>query len=342
MYTLSLTDTATLCEHVAFSLTEPVMIWGPPGVGKSQMAAQLATKMAALLVDIRLSQYDSVDLRGFPQVDVLTQLTTWCAPSTLPFVGNAKFEAYQGPILLFLDEINAAPPAVAAVAYQLINDRCVGEHRLLDNVVVIAAGNREGDRGVTNRQPLPLANRFTHVEVIADVESWSKWAASEQLPPVGIAFLNFRKPLISTFDPAKPDKAFATPRTWAKAFRYYAASMPDHIKMAAMAGAVGEGPSAEFWGFVDVWAKVIPIAKVLADPTGTPVPEEQSMQYAMAVSVSGAMSAKNVTKLHAYIRRFDPEFVVLAWQLAVRRDKALYATPEFMAFSKEHRAIFTP
>lgn len=340
MQTLSINHAKALVQHVCFELHEPVMLWGAPGVGKSALAAQLADENSAQLVDIRLSQYDSVDLRGIPVADPASSLTVWHAPATLPFVGNSAFSD-TNPVLLFLDEINAASPAVAAVAYQLINDRGVGEHKLKDNVVVLAAGNREGDRGVVNRMPLPLANRFTHVEVDCDVDSWCVWAQSQGLPAEGLAFLQFRKPLISTFDPSKPTKAFATPRTWAKALKYFASNMPAHIKQAAMSGAVGEGNAAEFWGFVDVWKSIAGIVpKVLAAPKTAPLMEEPSMQYAVTIALSGEMSVQTVGAIHLYLQRMSPEFLVLAWQLAIKRDVKLIQAPEFLDLSKKYRAVF--
>ena len=232
-------------------------------------------------------------------------------------------------------------PSVAAVAYQLINDRAVGEHQLMDNVVVVAAGNREQDRGVTNRMPTPLANRFTHFEIDVDVDAWCYWAQGAGLPAEGIAFMQFRKPLLCTFDPGKPDKAFATPRSWKKALTYYAdAKMPDHIKQAAMAGAIGEGPAAEFWGFVDVWGKMPSMKDIEAKPDKVPVPDEAAMRYAVAVAVSGTMTPKNVPPFHTYLQRMDPEFAVLAWQLALRRDATVSGTKEFIDFSKKYRSIF--
>lgn len=339
MQTLSLQDALTLVAHVAIDMNEPVMIWGQPGVGKSDGIAQLARNHGMRLVDIRLSQYDSVDLRGFPGIHSATSTTMWYAPSTLPFKTNPLFDD-SPPILLFFDEINAASPAVAAVAYQLINDRRCGEHELRDNVRIVCAGNREGDRGVTNRMPLPLANRMTHIEVGVDVDGWCGWAQTAGLPPVGIAFMQFRKPLLSTFDPAKPDKAFATPRTWVKALEYYAANMPEHIKQAAMAGAVGDGPAAEFWAFVNVWSKITPIKDIIKDPLGVELPKEASMQYALTVAVSGAMCADNAKPLHTFLQRFSAEFVVLAWQLATKRDLKLDRTPEFLAFAKKYKVIF--
>jgi hypothetical protein len=268
-------------------------------------------------------------------------VTVWHAPVTLPFKGNEMFSEDNVPIMLFLDEINSAAPSVAAVAYQLINDRSVGEHELMDNVVVVAAGNREQDRGVTNRMPTPLANRFTHIEVDVDVDDWCYWAQQAGLAPEGIAFMQFRKPLLSTFDPSKPDKAFGTPRTWEKALNYYVdANMPEHIKQAAMAGAVGEGNAAEFWGFVDVWRNIPKMSDIEKDPDKVPTPEEAAMRYAVAVAISGTMNTKNTKPFNSYLQRMDPEFGVLAWQLALKRDQTICATKEFIDFSKKYRSIF--
>lgn len=340
MQVISIPEAKQFIKHVAIDMREPIMLWGQPGVGKSEAVSQVANDYAGTLVDIRLSQYDSVDLRGIP-VPHDSGLTVWHAPSTLPFKGNSAFNADPDHhIFLFLDEINSAAPAVAAVAYQLINDRAVGEHQLMDNVVVIAAGNREGDRGVTNRMPTPLANRFTHAEIGVDVDAWCQYAQSIGLPAIGVAFMQFRKPLLSTFDPSKPDKAFATPRTWVKALRYYASTMPDVIKMSAITGAIGEGPAAEFMGFADVWRSMIPVADIIADPHGTKLPEDLSMAYAVAVNISGSMTVDNVAPLHAYLQRMSPEYCVLAWQLAVKRDDALYTVDEFVDFSTQYRAVF--
>ena len=94
----------------------PVMLWGAPGVGKSQMVAQVAEKQNTPLIDIRLSQMEPSDLRGIPfKVDNSVE---WAVPAMLP---NAKRHGQKG--ILFLDEITSAPPCVSASAYQLILDR---------------------------------------------------------------------------------------------------------------------------------------------------------------------------------------------------------------------------
>ena len=356
MFTVTIPELKDFIVHVAIGHRDPVMLWGQPGAGKTDAVMQAATAdhprpawladrgqpwaTKGTICDVRLGQYESVDLRGIPVPDAERGRTVWYAPITLPFVGNPDFPTDR-LITLFLDEFNNCHPSVFGVAMQLTNERRIGEHILMDNVVIVCAGNREGDKGVTNRMPTTISNRLTHVEVALDVDAWCHYA-SGKVPAVGIAFLQFRKPLLSTFDPAKPDKAFATPRSWFKALAYYGDdTMPAHIKQAAMAGAIGQGPAAEFWGFVDVWQKMTPLSKILADPSGVALPEEASMRYATTVAVSGAMTKETVKACSTFLNRLDPEFSILAWQLAINRDRTLTATSEFIDFTKKYSHVFT-
>ena len=348
MQTLSIPKAQEFLRHIALRLDKPTMVWGQPGVGKSQMAKQLADELGALFIDIRLSQYDSVDMRGIPGIK--NGFTCWNPPETLPFIGNPAFEQYADkPIILFFDEINSGADPVLAVAYQLILDRAVGEHKLMPNVRIIAAGNRDGDKGVTRKMPQPLNNRFKHIEVGLDVDATTSYFQRIGLPSVGIAFLHFRKPLLSTFIIDKDghptvtlDKAYATPRSWQDALTIYGdTTMPHDVKVAGMASAIGDGPAQEFWGFVEIYAKIKSIIPAIhKDPERAQLPEERSLMYAVTVALSGEMSTSNVANLYKYLKRLDAEFVVLAWMLAVKRDDALYSTPEYVQFAKQYKAVF--
>ena len=341
MHLITIQTMALAVKHTAVAEGEPCFFWGPPGCGKSEGMALAAKEMDADLVDIRLGQYDSVDLRGFPGIDAASGTTVWHMPSTLPFVGNPKFDPERKK-LIFLDEANACTSAVAGVAYQLVQEGRVGEHVLQPNTYIVAAGNREGDKGVTNKQPLPLANRFTHFEVGPDAESWIMWAATQpRIPAELIAFLQFRKPLISTFDPTLPAKAFATPRTWEKAAKYFTSTtMPESLKDASIEGAIGEGPAAEFRGFCKVISSMPSMAAIEADPLGVPVSEKPEVRWAVAIGIAGEMKPGNTAAFCQYLDRMDPEFSILAWQLGLRRNETLIGTPEFIKMSRVHQAIF--
>jgi hypothetical protein len=363
MKTLSIPKLIDFCGEIAIRMNDPVMAWGQPGVGKSQAMWQLAMSApkrypslykTSEIHPVMLAQYDSVDIRGIPTAEIKAKagrgFTVWNPPETLPVKGNPKFkEDPKHLILLFLDEITSAQESVASVAYQLVLDRRVGEHELMDNVRIVAAGNRDGDKGATKKMPTPLCNRFTHVEAGLDVDAVCVHFQRINLPAIGVAFLQFRKPLVSTFIVDKGgtptvtlDKAFATPRTWEKALRYFAdTTLPNELRIAAMAGAVGDGPTDEFWGFVDVYEKIKGlIPQIMKDPVKAEVPQERSLMYAVTVALSGTMTLKSTKNIYAYLTRLDPEFVILAWMLAVKRDDSLYGAPEYIDFSKQYKAVF--
>lgn len=342
MYTLSLPEAMQLVEHIAIGQNDPVMIHGPAGVGKTEGINQLAARIGAVPCVIILGQYDSVDLKGYPGTND-KGFMSWCPAATLPFVGNDAFPDDK-LILLIFDEANSGTPPVMGAMYQLLQERRLGEHVLKPNVRIVAMGNRESDKGVTNRMPMPLNNRLVHIEVIADVDSFCAHLADEGVHPVAIAFHQFRsktgKGLLSTFDPASTNKAFGSPRSWMKAFKYFMSDMPESVKQAAMAGTVGDGESVEFWGFVKVWQSVIPIDKIIKNPSKAPLPEEASLQYATAVNISGNMTLETVAPLHTYLKRMDPVFCVMAWQMAQKRDGALVLTDAFMDFSDVYKTVW--
>ncbi len=190
----------------------PLMLWGAPGVGKSALVAQAARACAVPMIDLRLSQLEPSDLRGMPfQKEGRVE---WAIPSMLP---DEVRHGARG--VLFLDEINAALPQVAAAAYQLILDRRLGDYRLPAGWAILAAGNRLGDRGVTYAMPAPLANRFTHVELEPLIEDWLAWAASAGVDARLQSFLRQRPDLLMVFPERANVYAFPSPRSWVFADR---------------------------------------------------------------------------------------------------------------------------
>lgn len=345
MHTITADQMRQIVIEVVIKLHEPVIFLGPFGAGKTQSLRQICEEEDFYLHPVLLGQYDTVDLKGTPWVSDIGDgyaATVWRPASTLPFKGNPNFPTDK-PIILFLDERTSATVPVMGICYQLVDERRVGEHELMDNVFVISAGNRASDKGIVNREPMPLCNRETAFEFGIDV---STWCSSFCQPKYGkdaaifVAFLQFRKELICTWNPDKPERVVATPRTIEKAIRYYLSTMPHDIKLAAMAGCVGDGWTAEFWGFHDSWQQIAGMMpRILKDPDKAPLQDEPSMQYALTVAISGTMDKKTITALHTYLVRMPPEFVVLAWQLATKRDKLLYQTNEFIDFSKKFKAV---
>ena len=185
----------------------PVFIHGSPGIGKSYIVAEVAKKHGLSLVDVRLSQLDPVDLRGVPAIR--ENQTVWMAPVFFP-------KDPQSAGILFLDELNSAPPSVQAAIYQLVLNRKMGEYELPRGWRIVCAGNRISDRGVVFRLPTPLANRMVHLSVEARFEDFKLFAIRERLHPFVIGFLGFRPDLLTSEPLSEDDSnpAFATPRSY--------------------------------------------------------------------------------------------------------------------------------
>lgn len=330
-----------LIRHVSVKKRRPLYIWGASGIGKSQGVAQEAADNGGLLLDIRVSQYESIDFRGIP--DIQDSTTVWNMPATLPFKGNKRFDEDSGkPIYLFLDEINQGDPSVLSVLYQLLNDYRIGEHELMNNVAIVCAGNRDQDRGISNKFPDPLANRGTHCEMAVDIKPWTAWAARNGVHNTLIGFLNFRPELLHTHDPDKPVKAFATPRSWSFANEDFSdPDMPDDVRIASIAGSVGEGPAVELQGFAEIMSALVPIEQIIANPEGVEIESRLDLQWAMATHVAGHMAKDTADQLHKFLARMEPEMAVLAWTLAIQRDPAITDTNAFLfGYAPNYRGLF--
>lgn len=214
--TVKLSELTKYVKH-HFRTKRPMMVWGPPGIGKSETFQQItdsyiAEGKKARLIDARLSLWDPTDLKGYPYYNKETNRMSFSSPDELPTEAEA---AEYDIIVLFLDELNGAAPATQAAAYQLILNRAIGKYKLPDNVVIAAAGNRETDKGVTYRMPKPLANRFLHYEVRVDFQDWFDWAIKNNQHPDVVGYLTTFKEDLYNFDASSAERSFATPRSWA-------------------------------------------------------------------------------------------------------------------------------
>lgn len=264
----------------------PVMLWGPPGVGKSQIVAQIAARHDAPVIDIRLSQMEPSDLRGIPFRS--GERVDWAVPAMLP---DAARHGPRG--ILFLDEITSAPPSVSAAAYQLILDRRIGDYRIPPGWAIFAAGNRQGDRGVTYAMPAPLANRFSHFEIETSLDDWSAWAYGAGIDARLIAFLRFKPELLFDFDPARGEMAFPSPRSWEFAHRALQkfGDRPDLLS-GTLAACVGHAAGIECAAYLASLDRLPDIDALLAGAE-VPLPEELDLQYAVAAALAGrALRAK--------------------------------------------------
>lgn len=309
----------------------PVFIWGPPGVGKSDVVGTVARDMKRELRDVRLSLLDPVDLKGFPVPNVAKKQTNWLPADFLPTKGKG---------ILFLDEMNGAPQATQAAAYQLILNRALGEYKLPEGWAIVAAGNRMGDRSVTHAQPAALANRFIHLDFEVNVDDWNQWAMDNNIHSDLRAFIRFRPNLLHAFDPTQNPRSFPSPRSWAFVNDIYKdhATLDDEMEL--IKGTVGEGVAAEFLGFTRQLQDLPTVEEVLLNPETTRLPNSPSAKYAIVTALEGKATKANMDRIMKYVTRIpEVEFQVVFVRGAIRRDEHLTETKSYADWGIKNRDV---
>jgi len=286
----------------------PSFLWGAPGIGKSSIIKQIADAKEIGFIDLRLALMDPTDLKGIPFYDKESHTALWAPPAFLPKSGEG---------ILFLDELNSAAPSVQASAYQLILDRKVGEYELPSGWAIVAAGNRESDRGVTYRMPSPLANRFVHFEMEVDVDDWKYWAYKKEIDARIISYISFKNEHLFTFDAKSDTKSFATPRSWEFVDSILKSNIDKELLLDSISGAVGREVAVGFLSYIKVMNKLPNIDAILSTGEGE-YSDEVDVLYALTTGLISAFlknpSDKNLDNLLKYTLELKSEFAVMCVQ----------------------------
>jgi hypothetical protein len=308
----------------------PCFIWGPPGIGKSALIAQIAHDLKVALCDLRMYLLNPVDLRGIPVADLAKGIAKWLVPEFMPKEGNG---------ILFLDELNVAPQAVQASAYQLIYDRRCGDYALPDGWKMIAAGNRAEDRGLTFEMPSPLRRRVLHLEMKPDIDDFVHWGMANGLAPEVAAFIRWRgDEYLYQFSTAYT-RSFPCPATWDYVSRLIRGGSPvTDENMPLFAGTVGDAAAGEFISYVQVFGELPDAEDILWNgklKTPAPPATKPDRLYAFTASLASAASrAPQGKELDAAKRLLAYTLDQMPPEFGVKTAKDFMQTPRYKSLKK--------
>jgi hypothetical protein len=331
-----------------------LFMWGPPGIAKSSIVEQICKEMNYKLIDIRLTQMEPTDLRGIPVPNTKAGgdvVVNWAIPSFFPrrdeglrtsTITKTAAErdsdtdlTYAGAIIL-LDELPNAAPSVQAGSYQLVLDGALGEYIVPDNCVVMAAGNRDTDKGSTFKMPTPLMNRFVHIELRVDFEDWQTFALQTGFNKDVVGYLTAFKHELFQFDALSASRGFPTPRSWEGVSDILRGepNLPEMVRMALVAGAVGDGVAVKFLEYQKNAAKLPNPSDILEGKVKDLPTKEVSLMYALTTAMcyelkdrfegqkkdsskKKAFSANVDNFLGFMMKQFQPEMVIMGSRTAL-------------------------
>jgi hypothetical protein len=308
------------------------MIWGGPGIGKSQLVYQAAKRHNALVFEIRANLYDPVDVRGGLKVVEQkngTFKTCYGIPEDYPDTN------YTGPVWVFIDELPNATKATMSALMQLLLDRKIGTYVLPPQTVMVAAGNRAQDRAAVHEMPTPVKDRFDHYTLEPDVDDFTAYAHKAGIDESIISFVRFKPQYLHAVTPT--ENAWPTPRAW-EGLSQKLPHMSDWFY--GTASVVGDGVAGEYLAFREIYKELPTIEDIIARPTSTKVPEKPSTLFAVAGQCAAHATNKDFKQILKYIERLPPEYQVCAIKDSLGKDKSLITNEHFQKWTVDNADVF--
>jgi DNA polymerase III delta prime subunit len=314
----------------------PVMLFGPPGIGKTQILKQLAAEEFGSgedwpdgnYINVELSTREAPDIQGIPLVKP-DGTVAWTSLMDFPSDGKG---------ILNFDEINLAEIGTQKASYRWIHERRVGKHRLSNNWFITATGNRLSDRSNVNVLPAALNNRFTIYELEPGIDDWKNWAYTHGMAADVIGFLNWKPEVLFKFDPEHyaPEQPFPTPRSWEKISDKLNAGIAD---FEVLSGDIGEGAAAEFCEYIRVKNELPDIDEILRGKDVVPTRPDLLHVVCSTAVVKTIETPKYVERLVEYASLLPAEFAVMLVKDAIRAELPVQRTKHFKQFAAKYEEV---
>ncbi len=288
----------------------PLMVWGAPGIGKSTILRRIAEERGIGFIDVRLAQREPVDIRGLPVPNKEAKCVDWLISGDWPRDPTSK------GIILF-DEITAADRSLQVAAYELILDRRLGSlYSMPDGWFVCAAGNRVQDAAVAKTMSSALANRFLHVELQENSESWVRWGLRNDIHPSVLGFIRYRPDLLFHQENENLERGWPSPRSWERVSSVLKLfpDGPDDEELLCdkmIYGLVGNQAGVEFCAFRKLAETFDDVREVMLDPSrAIEIPKKPDRIFALCAAVvyhlwRGETSAEAETLMDGFYRISD-------------------------------------
>lgn len=307
------------------------LITGPPGVGKTSIAEQVAFELGYDHIVCHPVYDDPTDAKGIPWVDAKKGTAEYFAAGVLSRILNTKKDT-----LVTIDDFGQASPAVQAAYMPILLDRAVNGHKIPDCVALAATTNRRTDKAGVSGLLEPVKSRFSGgiVNLEVNEDDICEWFMDRGYPFELTAFLRFRPALIHSFQATNDLTNSPCPRTWAYVGKAIGLKMSPELELAAIKGLVGEGAAGEFVAFLRVARELPSLDGILIDPDGAIVPKTAAARYAVAIGLASKVTPANFARAARYAERLmneaSTEFAVVMVHAAMKRDPSICDTQAFI------------
>jgi len=301
-----LADTIRTCHDAGINL----VVYGPPGCGKTQIAQQTAKDMSLDYAEMLLAGRDIGDLM-MPYVDPDEKKLTFHYNPSIPLVGNSEFSA---PTMLNIDEFSGAQRLMQNVLLKVLDEHKVGEAKLRPDVWIMATGNRSWDMAHTEQISAALSNRASFVTVEPDLQAFLHYGVAHNFHPIVLSWVRFDEENLFHFSREAfmaGDVAFPSPRANERLSNLMhtkdRSGISDDIFRNLCAGTIGTARGVKFSGFVKI-ANDMPDLDALLAGQSQPTPKDPAVVYATVYALVQKITRPNLQHALNYVEKFEPEW----------------------------------
>lgn len=312
----------------------PILIKGSPGIGKTDIVESVVKKLKYDFL-VMFPVVDSpIDYKGLgSNVDGEAVF--------LPYGNLKRMLEAKKPLVVFLDDLGQATPAVQSAVMQLLLARKINGTLISKHVRFVAATNRREDKANVSGILEPVKSRFTSiVELEVNVDDWIDWAVKNKMPNTLISFIQWKPTLLNDFKATRDIENSPSPRTVANVGKMMKAKLKDNLLFEAVKGAAGIGFANEFTTFLRVYKELPTVKEILADPANCKIPTEVSARFAIMGMVLEAVTLDNIGKFIVYLDRLGTEITTATMKLCSVKKPDVCKTSAYVDWAIKHSKHF--